>query len=186
MLTTFAAINLLVQIGSPSVLPSYAYVCNSIIGFSSTQELESTIGKGKVFIGGHPNSARGWILKDHSLITDAFERDGNKYFIDYFEIQGNKGDVFEGLPLRSNLRSPLNNLKFGDTISKCAAILKQHGLSLTVTKRGLERTDRVLTTYKGHLTERTYKLIFSGEKTLNSVHITVGFRRDEEIGLSSN
>jgi hypothetical protein len=60
--------------GPKTSIPKIANIAGIKVGYSSMQELEKQLGKGKVTVGGHPNGARLWRVKGTSWViyADAF------------------------------------------------------------------------------------------------------------------
>ena len=61
--------------GPKTFIPKIANIAGFKVGYSSMEELEGQLGKGKVTVGGHPNGARLWRVKATSWVVqaDAFE-----------------------------------------------------------------------------------------------------------------
>jgi len=69
-------------------IPSIANIAGVKVGYSSMEELEKRLGKGKVMIGGHPNGARLWRVKKTSWViyADAFEYSPRGAVLDNFDV----------------------------------------------------------------------------------------------------
>jgi hypothetical protein len=73
---------------SKTFIPNIATVAGIQVGFSSMDELERQLGKGKVSIGGHPNGARLWRVKGTPWVidADAFDYSERGAVVDSFGI----------------------------------------------------------------------------------------------------
>jgi hypothetical protein len=69
-------------------IPKIANIAGIKVGYSSMEELEARLGKGKVMVGGHPNGARLWRVKGTSWVihADAFDYSERGVVLDSFDI----------------------------------------------------------------------------------------------------
>jgi hypothetical protein len=74
--------------GPSTVIPEIANIAGIKVGYSSMDELEGQLGKGKVTTGGHSNGARLWRVKGTSWViyADAFEYSEGGAVVDRFDI----------------------------------------------------------------------------------------------------
>jgi hypothetical protein len=74
--------------GQRTLIPKIADIVGIKVGYSSMQELEGRLGKGKIAVGGHPNGARVWRVKGTSWViyADAFEYSQRGAVLDRFDI----------------------------------------------------------------------------------------------------
>lgn len=116
-------------------IPSIANIAGVKIGYSSMEELEKRLGKGKVMVGGHPNGARLWRVKGTLWVVyaDAFEYSKQGIVVDSFSIttDPNPGpDVPYTWPTGREL-AWLGGISLGIHEDKLLEILKQNALSAT-------------------------------------------------------
>jgi hypothetical protein len=71
-----------------TIIPKIANFAGVKIGYSSMDEVERQLGKGKVGVGGHPNGARLWRVKGTSWViyADAFNYSERGAVVDNFDI----------------------------------------------------------------------------------------------------
>jgi len=81
-------------------IPKIANIAGIKVGYSSMQELEKNLGKGKVTIGGHPNGARLWRVKGTSwvIFADAFCYSERGSVVDHLDITVDPGWSGHDLP----------------------------------------------------------------------------------------
>jgi hypothetical protein len=74
--------------GPSTVIPESANIAGIKVGYSSMDELEGQLGKGKVTTGGHSNGARLWRVKGTSWViyAYAFEYSKRGAVVDRFDI----------------------------------------------------------------------------------------------------
>jgi hypothetical protein len=74
--------------GPRTFIPNIARIAGIKVGYSSMEELEGRLGKGKVAIGGHSNGARLWRVKGTSwlIYADAFEYSERGAVVDSLNI----------------------------------------------------------------------------------------------------
>jgi len=74
--------------GPKTFIPKIANIAGIKVGYSSMEELEGRLGKGKVTVGGHSNGARLWRVKGTSWViyADAFEYSERGAVVGRFEI----------------------------------------------------------------------------------------------------
>jgi hypothetical protein len=74
--------------GQRTLIPKIADIAGIKVGYSSMEELEGQLGKGKIAIGGHPNGARVWRVKGTPWViyADAFEYSQRGAVVDSFDI----------------------------------------------------------------------------------------------------
>jgi hypothetical protein len=150
--------------GHASPPPAYAKFLGLTLGPCSTADLEAKIGPGKVFVGGHPNGARGWNFPDCQLSTDAFDRIGNAYLIYYFSIRSWKGRLGACRPFDKDKTWPLGELRYGESILDCADLLMKAGLNPALKEYGLECQDVAEVTTRGEKRKFAYTLtLFGGD-----------------------
>jgi hypothetical protein len=91
-----------------TVIPKIASIARIKVGYSSMEDLERHLGKGKVTIGGHPNGARLWRVKGTSWIihADAFCYSERGAVVDCFDITMDPGPS-EKMPYARSTRDKL-------------------------------------------------------------------------------
>lgn len=88
MLFLLAAAVTPAQAAPKTSIPSIASIAGVKVGFSSMDELERRLGKGKVTTGGHSNGARLWRVKGTSWViyADAFDYSKRGAVVDTLQI----------------------------------------------------------------------------------------------------
>ena len=175
--------------------PLYTKVLGISIGQSTSRELESKIGKGIVRVGGHSDSGRLWKFKECKIRTDSFERHGNRFLIDLFDVESWKGKLGDCYPFDKYKPWVLESLVYGEKLSDCAKELRTAGLRIypihfkgfagvdkaghpiAAAYYGLQRKDRIRVTINGEKYLRIYTLFIGGGKRVRDIMITMDTQR---------
>ncbi len=116
---------------SAPVLPDFVRVLHIRLGVDTERRLERKIGKGEVTLGGHSNSGREWFFSNGLVLyADAFERIGNKYFLDTLHFFAWRGRLGETKELKELGLGVWSKLRVGMTQSECLHALPTHVLNL--------------------------------------------------------
>ena len=119
-------------------IPGFAKFCGIALGTCTTPQFEQKIGKGKVRVGGHPNSGRFWQFRDCSLASDGFDYDSDEIVIDFFSIGSWKGRLGDVKIFQKDKGWPLADVVSGESAESCAAKLKKAGFKPVIKDYGVQ------------------------------------------------
>lgn len=119
-------------------VPVFAKFGGIALGRCTTPQLEQKIGKGKVRVGGHPNSGRFWEFKDCRLASDGFDYVDDEIVIDFFSIGSWKGRLGDVKIFRKEKGWPLAEVVSGESVESCAEKLKKAGLEPVIKDYGVQ------------------------------------------------
>lgn len=89
------------------------------LGSMTNRDLESLLGKGRVTIGGHPDSGRYWsMVGGTNLRTDGFDADpdGTSIVVNRIELSGKGGTIRDSFPVLARGRvGPIGRLRWHET-----------------------------------------------------------------------
>jgi hypothetical protein len=116
-----------------TLIPQIANFAGIKVGYSSMEELERQLGKGKVAVGGHPNGARVWRVKGTSLVVyaDAFDYSKRGAVVDSFDIMESSNKLDADAPyarLPKDDFALLGEIKLGMDEDKLLETLKRKSL----------------------------------------------------------